>query len=307
MYTVPVLLIIFNRPETTRQVLSAIRQVCPRYLFVAADGPRTDRPGELQKCRESRKVIEEIDWECEVKTLFRDENRGCGRGPAEAISWFFEQVEQGIILEDDCLPDPSFFGYCEELLDTYRNDESVYMISGTNPLKKWKPQRASYHYSYLGNSLGWATWRRAWRTFDYAMTTWGSLDVRRRIAETLANERYYRHFEQEFEKIYRQSPTDVWDFQWLYARWAHGGKTIVPSVNLITNIGFNEEATHSTNTQDLMANLPRYSLQHPLAAPTQMHDSFYDWLLFERFIDTTPRSVWKRIILKVVKVYTRTN
>lgn len=144
MFETPVLLIIFNRPDATRQTLDAIRRVRPRQLFVAADGPRPDKPTDPERCQAARAVIHEVDWPCAVQTLFRAENRGCGHGPAEAITWFFGQVEAGIILEDDCVPEESFFPYCQSLLEHYQHDDKVYMISGTNALRKWPFSKSSY-------------------------------------------------------------------------------------------------------------------------------------------------------------------
>lgn len=167
MLSTPVLLIIFKRPDTTRQVLQAIRQVKPRQLFVAADGPRPDHPDEAEKCHQTRAVIEEVDWKCEVQTLFQQRNLGCGpgpvTGPVTAITWFFHNVEQGIILEDDCLPDLSFFRFCEELLDRYRYTEQIMHISGNNFLYGRKRGSASYYFSKYTHVWGWATWRRAWK------------------------------------------------------------------------------------------------------------------------------------------------
>ena len=302
MFETPVLLIIFNRPDATRQTLDAIRHVRPRQLFVAADGPRPNKPTDAERCRAARVVIEEIDWPCTVQTLFRSENRGCGRGPAEAISWFFGQVEEGIILEDDCVPDPSFFLYCQTLLEKYRHDEQVFMISGTNALKTWPVRKESYLFSYMGHSLGWASWRRAWAAFDYDMAGWASGLNQQKIRELLKRPLYYDHFCAEFDKYHTTRPNDVWDFQWLFARWINGGKTIVPTVNLITNIGFNADATHSVYETDPLANLPLHQMGFPLKHPADEVDQFFDWYLFERFISLRKRPLWKKIVLKTIRM-----
>jgi hypothetical protein len=243
-----------------------------------------------------------LDWPCELHTLYREQNRGCGHGPAEAITWFFSQVEEGIILEDDCLPDPSFFPYCQALLKQYRYDEQVYMISGTNALKKWSIRKESYLFSYLGHSLGWASWRRAWAAFDYDMRGWASVLNQQRIRALLKRPIYYDHFSNEFEKYYIARPDDVWDFQWLFARWINGGKTIVPTVNLITNIGFNADATHSVYEADPLANLPLHQIQFPLKHPAGGVNQFFDWYLFERFINLRKRPLWKKFFLKTIRI-----
>ncbi len=302
MFEVPVLLIVFNRPQAAQKVFNELKKIRPKQLFVAADGPRPDKPDEVLKCEATREIFKQIDWPCELKTLFRDKNRGCGHGPAEAITWFFEQVEAGIILEDDCVPSAGFFPYCSTLLKRYKEDETVYMISGTNALKSWRRRRSSYFYSLMGHSLGWATWRRAWQKFDYSMEAWKTKEGKKAIRRVLNNQRYFRHFKAEFDKIYLEEPNDVWDFQWLFARWLNGGKTIVPSVNLISNIGFNADATHSFNENDLLANLPLKPIVFPLKRPKNKLDTFFDWYVFERFINTKKRSFVKKLLLKSVKL-----
>lgn len=302
MFETPILLLIFNRPDTTQQTFDAIRTVKPQYLFVAADGPRSNKPTDVERCQATRAVIQQVDWPCTVRTLFRIENRGCGRGPAEAITWFFDQVEEGIILEDDCVPDPSFFSYCQTLLETYRYDERVYMITGTNALKKWELRKESYFFSYMGHSLGWASWRRAWAGFDFEMREWATDVGKQKIRNTLSLPIYFNHFSAEFTKYQVSQPDDVWDFQWLYSRWANGGKTIVPVVNLIKNIGFNADATHSYNEADLLANLPLYKMEFPLVHPAQLIDKLFDWYVFERFVNRQKRPFWKKVILKAVKI-----
>jgi hypothetical protein len=170
----PVLFLIFNRPNTTEQVFEAIAKAKPRCLFVAADGPRTDKEGEAEKCQAVRDIIKRVDWDCEVKTLFREQNLGCKEAVSSAITWFFEQVEEGIILEDDCLPSDSFFSFCAELLEKYRDDKRIMMISGDNFQDGIQRGDASYYFSSVPWIWGWATWRRAWRLYDREMQTFPS-------------------------------------------------------------------------------------------------------------------------------------
>ena len=230
----PVLFIIFNRPDTTPRVLDAIRLVAPKHLFVAADGPRENRPDE-EKCKATRDIIRHVDWDCEVKTLFQEKNLGCGPGPSTAINWFFQNVEQGIILEDDCLPHPDFFRFCEELLDYYRDNERIMEITGDNFQFGRKRGNASYYFSKYTHNWGWATWRRAWRHYDYGL-----------IDADLA-----KH---------------VWDIQWMKSVAKNNGLTIVPNVNLVSNIGFDPEATHTAHAARY-ASLPTGSLTFPLVHP----------------------------------------
>ncbi len=307
MYKTPVLLIIFNRPHISQKIFDVIKQIKPKYLYVAADGPRKNKPDDIKKCHAARNILNQVDWECELKTLFRDSNMGCGKGPADAITWFFEHVEQGVILEDDCLPDQSFFPFCEELLNRFRYDHKISVISGTNPLLKWKEKKSSYVYSTLGGTHGWATWRRAWKNFDYTATLWNTAQGKERVKKTLNNKLFYDHFSTEFDTYFKCQRNDVWDFQWLFCRLAHFSYSIVPNRNLISNIGFNEYATHTLKSSDLMAGLPTYKMDFPLKHTEFKIDRLYDRIVFERFINPKKRTISKRIFLKIIKIITRTN
>ncbi|GAB3544070.1 nucleotide-diphospho-sugar transferase [Spirosoma fluminis] len=303
MFTTPVLLLMFNRPSITQQTFNRIRQIQPRHLFVAADGPRPNQPADAELCQKTRAIIEtQIDWDCELQTLFRTENRSCGRGPAEAITWFFTHVDAGIVLEDDCLPELSFFGFCQQLLERYAADPRVYMITGTNAMKRWFPSRQSYFFSYMGHSLGWASWRRAWQAFDYELNGADTLPVQNQIRTTLANDQHANHYVAQFMTYQKTQPSDVWDFQWLFSRWANGGCTIVPSVNLISNIGFTAEATHSFNEDDLLANLPVFPISFPLTDAAVKIDRLFDWVVFERFVNPAKRPLWKKLLLKSIRL-----
>ncbi|MBD2752571.1 hypothetical protein [Spirosoma validum] len=303
MFTTPILLIVFNRPSTTQQTFNVLKQLRPKYLFVAADGPRANVPEDAERCRATRTIIEtQIDWECDLQTLFRLENKGCGHGPAEAVTWFFGHVEAGIILEDDCLPELSFFSFCQQLLKRYETDERVYMITGTNALKRWFRSRQSYFFSYMAHSLGWASWRRAWQAFDYEMKDVDTERVQKRLCATLSNNRYADYYLAQFVTYQKTRPADVWDFQWLFARWVNGGYTIVPAVNLISNIGFHADATHSFNENDLLAKLPVYPITFPLKHAKPNIDKLFDWVVFERFVNPKKRSVWKKILLKSIRL-----
>ncbi|GAB3693509.1 hemolytic protein HlpA [Spirosoma flavus] len=305
MLATPVLLIIFNRPEAAQKSFAQIRKVKPDQLFIAADGPRPDKPGDIRSCAASREIINQIDWPCDVKTLFRDQNRGCGRGPAEAITWFFEHVEQGIILEDDCLAHESFFLFCEELLDRYKSDTSVSMICGTNPAVDWKFSTASYLFSHMGFSWGWATWRRAWNNFDYVASGWATAAGKERVRKHVTNDALFNHLSREFDYYFKEVRNDVWDFQWFFARLYHGSYTLVPTVNLIANIGFDEHSTHTFDVNSNYAHLPFSTLKWPLKHPTSKKaDTYFDWYVFERFFNPGKRSFAKKAVLKLVKSLT---
>ncbi|GAB3961656.1 hemolytic protein HlpA [Spirosoma harenae] len=302
MLATPILLLVFNRPGIAQKSFEQIRKVKPRQLFIAADGPRPNKPGDIEACAATREIINQIDWPCDLKTLFRNENRGCGRGPAEAISWFFAHVEQGIILEDDCLAHTSFFTFCEELLETYRSDTSISMISGTNPVVNWKFSRNSYLFSNVGFSWGWASWRRAWLHFDYTASQWATPAGKEKVRKQLTSDALYNHFSREFDYYFKDVRNDVWDFQWLFSRLFEGTYSIIPTVNLITNIGYDENATHTFDPGMGIGILPTISLKFPLKHPdSQKIDNYFDWYVFERFVNPEKRSLAKKTVLKLIK------
>jgi hypothetical protein len=302
----PILLITFNRPKHTEAVLKQIRKYLPKAIYIFQDGPRTNVQNDLIKCAQVKEtIINTINWNCTINTLYEDQNLGCGVGPAKAITWFFEQVNEGIILEDDCVPSNSFFPYCEELLKSYKQDKNIFMISGFNPLKKWKASSHSYIITKMGNSLGWATWKDRWNLFDYKMELWKTRKSKEAIKEFLNQPKYTNHFFAQFEHFFNTSHNDVWDFQWLFARWLNNGLTIVPSLNLISNIGFGPNATHSLDENDLRANLPVYELSFPLKHTKKKLDRLFDWFVFERFINPKKRNLLRKILFKLMKIVFR--
>ena len=303
MFSTPILLIIFNRPDTTARVFEQIRKIKPKKLFVAADAPRNAADQAL--CQQARQLATKIDWDCELKTLFQETNLGCGQAPAAAISWFFEQQEEGIILEDDCLPDLSFFGFCKEMLQRFRQDENIFMVSGTNYAQSWYTQNQSYHFSFYGSCWGWATWRRAWQHFDYQLKEWENPQNAQLVRNIVANDRYYElYLEPVYQKTF-QNPQAVswWDYQWSFARYLKAGLAVVPSQNLIKNIGFGQDATHTNAASpDPFVNLPTSSVAFPLLDNTNIVPD----RLYEKFIYDTlcppPLPLWERIIRKVTKI-----
>ena len=241
----PILLIVFNRPETTRRVLGAIRQAAPQRLFVAADGPRPGRSGEAERCAEVLKLVEEgIDWPCEVTYLRRETNLGCRRGVSSAITWFFEQISEGIILEDDCLPSASFFPFCVSMLERYRNETRVGHVGGFNCQFGHKRGPASYYFSRYFHVWGWASWARAWRGYDVDMRDYPDF-----LAEGVLEKLFVRKALREFWKgnfdAVASGKIDTWDYQWVYRNLKDDRLAIVPNYNLIENIGFGEGATHT--------------------------------------------------------------
>jgi hypothetical protein len=241
-----VLFLIFNRPDLAAQSFARIREARPSELFVAADGPRPDRPEEDALCAETRRIIEGVDWPCELHTLFRGENLGCCRAVSEAITWFFEHVEEGIIIEDDCLPDPSYFPFCAELLERYRDDARVMAISGNN----FRPTQAaadpSYSFSVYCFIWGWATWRRAWKLYDDKMSGWHVIRETGWLRGLMQRPEIAEHQRSVFDAAYTRN-INTWDYYWGYACMRNSGLTILPCVNLVTNIGFDERSTHTVD------------------------------------------------------------
>ena len=276
----PVLFVIFNRPDTTERVFSAIRQYQPDTLYVAADGPREDRENEAQLCAATRAIVKEVDWDCEVKTFFKDKNVGCGIGVSSAITWFFEHEEYGIILEDDCLPDSSFFPYCEELLLRYKDDTSVFQISGTNLQNGQKRGAGSYYFSHFSGIWGWATWRRAWATFTFdlgdvdEMFISGKLD---HVFQSKAEKSYWFTMlkNESLKEVY-----DTWDYQWLFNEWKNKGMGIAPNLNLISNIGFDNTSTHVFLKDTLRDPQVNGSIEFPLIHPPKNIDSYADSYIY---------------------------
>ncbi|HVV55228.1 MAG TPA: hypothetical protein VHC47_07890 [Mucilaginibacter sp.] len=278
-FDTPVLFVVFNRPETTRIVFEAIRKIAPRKLYISADGPRPDVPSDAENCKAVLDIVRNIDWECDCKTLFRENNFGCGLGPSMAFDWFFENEEEGIILEDDCLPDPSFFPYCRELLERYRNDTRVMHISGCNFQYGWQwNSEISYYFSKNPHEWGWASWRRAWKMFDF----------RAQNFPEIFGKKYLRgYFSSRMEEIYRMKKINQtyhqpdaphwWDYQWAFAININSGLAVTPNVNLVKNIGFGENATHTLSSNDRRAKNEAKEIEFPLKHPAFIiHDAISD-------------------------------
>ena len=246
MFQTPILLLVFNRPDTTAKVFEQIRAIKPRQLFIAADGARKNNVADIEKCAAVRKmVVEGVDWDCEVQTLFREENLGCGVGPAQAITWFFQQVEEGIILEDDCLPSKAFFEYCSVMLNRYRSNKDIFHISGHNPLEAYQSNE-SFLLSKYSFIWGWATWRHAWEKYDYSLTQWSNKGIKRKIKSLCINSKEWQYWQLAFDKYSKGENRSVWDYQWQFALFVNNGLSIVPAQSLINNIGIGHpDATHT--------------------------------------------------------------
>ncbi len=262
---VPVLFLIFNRPDTTQVVFNEIRKAKPKLLFIAADGPRKDHPEDIVLCQKARETVDHVDWDCTIMTLFRDENLGCKIGVSSAIDWFFSKVDEGIILEDDCLPDQSFFPFCQELLEKYRDDERIMMISGDNFQFGRNVTNNSYYFSRYFHIWGWATWKRAWKHYDVDIKAWPEIRQNGSLRNILSENKVVKYWESIFNSVYN-GLINTWDYQWVFSCWIQGGLSIIPNQNLVSNIGFDANGTH-THGDSIFSKMPVKNMKFPLVHP----------------------------------------
>ncbi|QJR30755.1 glycosyltransferase family A protein [Limnobacter profundi] len=265
----PILFLIFNRPDTTARVFDSIRKAKPSRLYIAADGPRDERAGEADLCEKTRGIAQAVDWPCEVKTLLRHKNLGCKKAVSGAIDWFFENELEGIILEDDCLPAPDFFRFCDALLEKYRDEPEVGSITGDNFISStWTPEE-SYYFSKFSHIWGWATWRRAWKEYDVSMTDWPKLGLpflQTQVFED--NRKAAKYWSMVFDKVYL-GDIDTWDYQWAFTCFKNNWLSCIPKSNLVTNIGFGPNATHTTSAESKLANVSTGILDWPIKHPQE--------------------------------------
>jgi hypothetical protein len=260
----PVGFLIFNRPDLTEQVFAAIAQAKPKQLFLIADGPRF--PEEAEKCDKARSILKKVDWDCEVLTNFSDTNLGCGRREATGFDWVFSQVEEAIFLEDDTLPNPSFFNFCQTMLERYRDDNRIMHITGNN-FQNQNRNEYSYYFSKYMHAWGWASWRRAWQHYDYYMKTWSEFKragLLKYVCEDPYEQKYWTDI---LEQMYADPQViDTWDYQWLYGCWSQNGLVITPNKNLVSNLGFNrQDAAHTVGDSPLsrLATTDLWEVTHP--------------------------------------------
>lgn len=245
MLDTPVLLIAFIRPDHTRRVLNALREQQPKRLYVSQDGPREGRPDDVDKLEAVRAVVDElVDWDCELHTLYQEKNLGCGRGPYEAMSWFFQNEEKGIVLEDDINPHPLFFSYMEDLLERYKNDNAVGMVTAHN-LQRYYSSKNSYYFTYeMAGTLGWGTWRRVWEKFDFDIPFDGVLlneSLRKYGVPRLCRKKALKNYEMWLSG----NRHDCWDFQFDYYLLVNHYLNARANSCLTSHEGDGEDATHS--------------------------------------------------------------
>lgn len=252
----PVLFLVFNRPKMTAEVFEAIRKARPERLYVAGDGPRPGVRSDYRLVEETRRIATSVDWPCRVETLFRESNLGCNAAVSGAITWFFESETEGIVIEDDCLPNSDFFVFCDELLERYRDDVRVMAITGNNFQNEIRRGDASYYFSTYPHVWGWATWQRAWRSYDPHLSFWQDQKKRNRTVSQLRTIREKKYWSKILSRAYPVKRATSWDYLWTGTVFYRAGLTATPNINLVTNIGFGFDSTHTSNPASPLANLP---------------------------------------------------
>jgi hypothetical protein len=303
MNKIPTLLVLFNRPELVRESMASIRRYRPARLYLAADGPRPGREGEVALCARARAAaLEAVDWDCDVRTLFRDQNVGCGRGVSEAITWMFKTEEYGIIIEDDCIVSPDFFRMCEELLPMYKDDERVAQVNGFMPLKLRRAQAASYSFAAYPEVWGWATWRRAWQHIDFEMGSWRAQRLRIFLRFNLVEACFHLvSASRLYRQLKRGQKPDIWDKQWGLLYVLMGKKCcITPHVNLVRNSGFGEASTNCPSEDSVLSRIPCGRLDFPLAHPTSVAADKRTSRAYARFLTRLYVSLLQKKIIHLI-------
>lgn len=282
-----VLFLIFNRPDTTQQVFEAIRAAKPPRLYVAADGARPNQKGETERSIEARSIATAVDWPCEVKTLFRESNLGCGKAVSSAIDWFFSYEPEGIILEDDTLPNRTFFTYCDKLLEKYRDSPQIMSISGSF-FGNSTAHTNNYYYSNYSLMWGWATWARAWRNYSFEVHPgrFKLFPIYRKLSRILPALYWY-----QISNLLCRKKIDTWDYQWILTILLKDGLVCRPCVNLVKNLGFRADATHTINKNDALARISTGSISGDLRCLSSNHEPNDE-------LDQVDESLWANITIK---------
>ncbi len=299
-FDIPILFLVFNRPETTIHVFNEIKKIKPKKLYVASDGPRYGNYNDTEKCGQVKSIIEKgIDWDCKVKTLYRESNLGCKIAVSSAIDWFFSNEEMGIILEDDCVPSQDFFYFCEKLLNFYRNDTRVMMICGTNYLGTDNKFNEDYFFSKFYIVWGWASWRRAWEYYDVNMSEWPYYKKNNYLNNFFINIDISLYYEGMFDLLYYKN-FDTWDIQWWFACISQYGFSVIPKYNLITNIGL--IGTHSATQKDLSMYLPKksFSIDNLKKNKLFIYNYELDKSIYKK-LGVLPTNIFKSKVKKIIK------
>ena len=300
----PVVFIIHKRVSTALKVFKAIREASPTRLLVVADGPRRDREGEVEKCAATRAIIDRVDWDCEVSTNFSEANLGCKIRISSGLNWAFDLVNEAIILEDDCVPHPNFFRFCSDLLDFYRDDKRIMSISGYNIQLGRKRSKYSYYFSRYPQVWGWATWKRAWDLFDVNMKAWPEVRDSNLLCGLTSDTRTLKYWERIFDENY-SGGRDSWAYPLTFCFLAQNGLSIIPNVNLVSNIGFGEDASNTVASanESIYANMAVSEVEFPLRHPPFVIQN----VAADEFAQNTfyHSSILWRIAMKAMKVSRR--
>ena len=295
----PVLVVVFNRPEMTRQVFEVIRQVRPLRLYISADGPRASVQDDIQKCSDVRKIFENIDWECKVETNYSESNLGCRTAVVKAIDWFFDKEVEGIILEDDCLPSESFFRFCAEILEKYRDDERIMHINGNNfGTNEYIESNYSYHFSSYGQVWGWATWSRAWDLYQRNLVLWPRIKKGEWLRNMDWSIREFNIQTNKYDRMTGNNPIDTWDYQWHFTLFINNGLAVTPKTNFISNIGYGSEATHTREKMSPKSEIPIDSIGFPLCHPEFVRadyrlDAMYRRMMIQPVTGNIISKIWR--------------
>jgi hypothetical protein len=286
----PVLLIVFNRLEKVQEMFSVLRKVKPSRLYVSADGPRVDRDSDKVNCKLVREYVEQaVDWQCDLVTRFLDENLGCGIGPSSAISWFFDQEEQGVLLEDDCIPHADFFKVAAHFLETSKDDEKVWIINGINYGEEFSPKNDTFFYSKVAQTPSFATWKSVWKNFNFEITDEDS-EIENTIRRVWDYPPFVEKWVSKIMSIKYGGRKDIWDEQWVYAMWRNTAYCITPSRNMVQNIGFGEDGTHHSNLDDDQANIEAKGLSSTMLPSQLSHFPDFDKNVFKKIYHLNGKS-----------------
>ncbi|MGW8247535.1 MAG: hypothetical protein ACWGOV_05430 [Acidiferrobacterales bacterium] len=298
-----VLMLVFNRPDVTERVFQMVRRARPNRLYVSADGPRESVAGDLVKSNETRKIFDRVDWDCEVKTNFSDKNKGCRQAVAEGIDWFFESEEEGIILEDDCLPNESFFRFSAEMLGRYRADERIMHINGNNfGTSEFIESPFSYHFCSYAQVWGWATWRRAWLQYQKDLELWPAIQNGNWLRNIGWSSREFKIQNEKYNLMCGEDAIDTWDYQWQFTLFVNNGLAISPKQNLVSNIGFGADATHTRGEGSGRSEIPTQEMSFPLIHPDFVRADYQLDKLYRRMMI---RPLQETILEKVRRLFRR--
>lgn len=291
MFDTPILLIIFNRPDKVRRLIDSLRAIKPTKIYISADGPRDSVPADTELCKQARAMVSQINWPCEVITNFHERNTGSDFGPEKALNWFFDNVDEGIILEDDCSPHPDFFHFAKEMLSRYRSNEQIMLISGNNFQNGIIRGDGNYYFSKYPSTWGWASWKRAWNHYDTNTTAYDDFLEKEKINTICQSNAEKKFFLKFFNQIHTHK-IEHWDIKWIFTIWNNDGIAIIPNVNLVQNVGFGKDATHTIKHDDTMVikASPLEKIVHPSIitvnkeADAYLFKHIYEFTLTKKFL-----------------------